>query len=69
MVVICKVIQCPYKSKNNFCRNKALSITQNGLCSHIYNKRGGVNENWTAAIKQEYMEKQFVETVNLKEKK
>ena len=46
ITVICKVSQCPYISKNGFCRNRVVSITPNGMCGHIYNVNGQVKNNW-----------------------
>ena len=46
VTVVCKVKECPYISKNGFCRNKVVSITSNGLCGHIYNEQGQVKPHW-----------------------
>ena len=55
MTVICKVTQCPYLSSRGFCRNKLLNITGNGLCGHIYDKRGQIKQNWQERIDSKFM--------------
>lgn len=42
--------QCPYNSKNGFCKNRVLIITKNGLCGHIYDKNGYIKSNWRDKI-------------------
>ena len=55
MTVICKVELCPYRSRNGFCRNRVLCITENGLCGHIYNRNGQMNPNWQQKIDEKFM--------------
>ena len=46
MTVICKVVRCPYLSSSGFCKNALVSITENGLCGHIYDKKGQIKKDW-----------------------
>ena len=52
MTVVCKVVQCPYRSNNGFCRNRVLGITENGLCGHIYDKNGQIKPKWQERISE-----------------
>ena len=54
ITVICKVSQCPYISKNGFCRNRVVSITPNGMCGHIYNTNGQVKNNWMQPVQERF---------------
>ena len=54
ITVICKVSQCPYISKNGFCRNRVVSITPNGMCGHIYNVNGQVKNNWMNPVQERF---------------
>lgn len=56
MVVICKVIECPYRSKNGFCRNRLLNIIENGSCGHIFNRNGQPKVNWQQKIDEKFMQ-------------
>lgn len=58
MTVVCKVGECPYRSRLGFCRNKALVISDAGLCRHIYDKRGQIKGNWKNRIDEIYMEQE-----------
>ena len=60
MVTVCKVKQCPFNSGMGFCRNKVLSITENGLCGHIYDKRGQLKQNWQERIDEEMKEQLII---------
>lgn len=53
-VVLCKVAECPYNLKNQFCRNKLVSINQNGMCGHIYRENGSVRQGWQTPIGEEF---------------
>ena len=54
ITVICKVSQCPYISKNGFCRNRVVSITPNGMCGHIYNVNGQVKNDWMNPVQERF---------------
>ena len=56
MTVVCKVVKCPYRSSNGFCRNRVLCVTQNGLCGHVYNNNGQPKLNWMQPIDQIFMD-------------
>ena len=56
MQVICKVAGCPFRSTNNFCRNKLVSITNQGFCGHVYFSNGQIRNNWQEKIEEKYME-------------
>ena len=56
MNVVCKVADCPYNSKSEFCRNKLVSINQSGMCGHIYKKDGAVRLGWQIPIGEEFKE-------------
>ena len=61
MTVFCKVTQCPYRSKQGFCRNKLVSITENGTCGHIYDKHGNIKPNWQEKVKEENMQEYYLQ--------
>lgn len=50
ITVVCKVNQCPYISKNGFCRNRLVSINANGMCGHLYNQKGQVKPHWNQPV-------------------
>lgn len=53
ITVVCKVMQCPYRTGNGFCNNRLLSITSSGLCGHIYKDDGVVKNNWMIKAQEE----------------
>ena len=56
MQIICKVAGCPFRSTNNFCRNKLVSITNQGFCGHVYFPNGQVRNDWQEQVEEKYME-------------
>lgn len=56
VTVVCKIEQCPYRSKNGFCRNRVLLINLNGSCGHIYDKNGQIKSNWQEPIDERFMD-------------
>lgn len=57
MVVICKVQGCPYRSTNGFCRNRVLSMNQDGSCSHLYKLAfGHLNAKWREPVSAEFLD-------------
>ena len=56
MTVICKVKDCPYRSKNGFCRNRVLPINESGFCGHIYDRNNNIKPNWRQPISEVFMQ-------------
>lgn len=52
MVVICKIEPCPFRSSSGFCRNKLLSIDQQGRCKHLYDPA----HNWRDPVSEDQMD-------------
>lgn len=54
-MIVCKVRNCPFCSKNGFCLNKFVVITAGGQCGHIYNENGSVKKDWQAPVDSQFM--------------
>lgn len=52
MTVICKIQPCPFRNSSGFCRNKLLSIDEQGRCKHLYQNV----YDWREPIGKEYMD-------------
>lgn len=56
VTVVCKVVACPYRSGNGFCRNRVVGMTENGMCGHIYDKSGRVKVGWNEPVDKKFMD-------------
>ena len=54
-MIVCKVRECPFCSKNGFCMTRTLVINAGGQCSHIYKADGSVKEDWREPVDRQFM--------------
>jgi len=44
MTVVCKVLNCEYRSQNGFCKRKVVPINAGGVCEYLHKRNIGILE-------------------------